>query len=175
MATKAKASKAGKKPAATDDDYSGEAGNFESLLSLTKDTIPEEVLTPTGTWTLKGKKVKAQEADEGSDILGRINFLFTPTSAHEDVDEDDVAAGEWKGVAIFHDVRLEKKSDLKNAEAIFAACGIDTDEGNVSDWIKAFNAEKPSVVATVGKRTYTKQDTGEVKAVTTLKNFTPVA
>jgi hypothetical protein len=173
MASKSK-SKAAKTAASEDYNEDAATGSFEAGLSYTKETMPPEVLTPNGTWTFKGKNVKAKEADEGSDILGRVTFLLTPIRAHEDVDEDEANSGDWKGIAVFHDVRIEKKSDWAKVEKLLSLFGIDTDEGSMGDWIAQFNKTKPEIVATASKRSYNDKQTDELKTVTQLKSFSAV-
>lgn len=166
----AKTAKSKTKPA----DENFDAGDFESLLSMTADTVPEPKLVPTGTWTLKGKKIIAKEGDGSTDLIARFTVLFNAVTPHEDVDEDEAAGGEWKGEAIFHDIRIEKKSDMGQLVKLLGVAGIDTEEGNVADWIKEFNANKPSVIATVSKRTWTDKNTGDLRSANSLKGFTAV-
>lgn len=168
----AKTGKSKTKPAPQDDNF--EAGDFESLLSMTADTVPEPKLVPTGTWTLKGKKIIAKEGDGSNGVLARFTVVFNATTPHEDVDEEETAGGEWKGEAIFHDIRIEKKSDMSQLVKLLGVAGIDTEEGTVSDWIKAFNSAKPSVIATVSKRTWTDTNTGDLRSANSLKGFTAV-
>lgn len=171
----AKPSKVVAKRADDEDDYS-EAGPTESLLKMRKDTIPEPKLVPDGTWVLGGRSVKYKEAEEGNEqgLLARVTFTFVPKSAKEDVAEDEVADNLWKGVPIFHDVRIMKSSDMGSVEKLLAKCGVDTEDGDVSDWIKAFNKAKPGVIASVGHQSWPDKTTGETRRKNVLSQFTSV-
>lgn len=151
--------------------------SFDDMMEAAADAIPAPSLIPSGQWTLKGSVAIAKNAEDADNpTKGKVSFGYKPLTPGEDVvDHDAVARGEWKGETVWFDILIEKESDFQKVVNHVAKHGINTEGLDVKGAVDAFKKVKPQVMATIGSRTWTDKNSGELRSGNTLKQFLPVA
>ena len=149
------------------------SGDFEALLDSSFEAVPEPKPIPVGTWKLKGVAAKTKEGTTAEDA-NKVMFVYKPVEPQEDVDEDEVAAEDWKGESCFQTFDIAKASDMKQVERHLAKHGISTEGTTIKKALAEFTKKKPEVYAEVSHRGYTDKNTGEPKTATNLRNFVAV-
>lgn len=164
----AKASKKAVAAVVADDE---EPGQHESVLDTVMSEVPAPKPVATGTWKLKAQNAKFMEASgEKPDI---VVVKYVPAEPGEDVDQDELADGSWKGAPLWQRFRIEGPRDLYSLTRFFEKHGIDMSGRRLRDAIAIFNKAKPEIFAQVGIRTY-QNDLGEDVLQNTLSGFTAV-
>lgn len=168
-------SSAKRKPRQEDEaPVSSPRSDYESVLDTVMENVEQPKPVPTGTWELQGVSATFKEARDEKDV-DNVLFMYTPITPQDDVDEEEVAAGEWKGAKIFFRIRVEGSAGLWALRSHLEKHGIDMSGGKtLKEALKAFGSVKPKILAAVSIRSWTDQQTGEVRVDNNLKAFAPI-
>lgn len=154
------------------------AGDFDSYLEKSAETIRPPERSPTGRWVLRNvgtflRKTKREDLENNPDLpLGRVEFIFTPHEPLEGVDPDLVEEGKWRGKRITVRRNIKDPGDDYKVLNLAAMHGIDLSGRNLKQVIEACKGR--FVEGTVGVYSYTRKDTGEEVVENNIQNFAPV-
>lgn len=151
-----------------------EVNDYNDLLNASWDEIPEQKLTPNGSWLLRGKN--ASFVAPKGDANGRVLFVYSPKDPIE-VDSDAIAELEAEGYDVgdnqlFYTVWIERNSDWDKVRKHLAKHGIDDSSQTIAQSLKAFR--NTQVVGHVGVRTFTRKGSTETTIENTVDNFAAV-
>lgn len=111
-------------------------GVFSNLLNHAMDEIEAPKAVPTGTWTfkvsLKAKPPKTEDDD------GYVQGIFTPVSAKDDVNPDELAAfGDLEGARVFQRFWLRDARDEWKLKQFLKTAGVEVSGRTLSEAIAA--------------------------------------
>ena len=101
--------------------------NFSSILDEAPTEVAVVPVLPQGTWNLVVKSWE-QVTSSRKGTMG-IKFTFTTQSAGSDVDEDELADGDFTGKSISHTF-WDSEYFAANLDQFHQACGIDLSVAN---------------------------------------------
>lgn len=129
--------------------------DYEDILNMSWDEIPEEKALPVGSWRLRGRN-SAHLAAKG-DTSERVLFVYTAQEPLDDVDEEALGAlgpdYEFSENQIFATFWCERKADWRKVEAHLQKHGIETEGQNVGESLKEFGGQE--VIAYLNQKTFT--------------------
>lgn len=145
-------------------------GDYNDLLNVAWDDLPEDINLASGDWELKGKNAKYMAArEEGQN--GYVLFFYKATQPLTVADGDIEAMGEYdfKQNDLSFQIWIDKNSAWKGKVGPhLQKHGINPEGHTIPDLLKAFSGS--SVIATIGERSFTTK-AGELATQNTLSNF----
>lgn len=146
---------------------------YAEILKKSWDDIPKPQLLPNGSWRMRARNAKYMEA-KAADQNPFALFVYAPTEALSDVDEDALAEMDDYDPSqnrVFARIWLETAADWDALRNHIRKHGIDTSGRSPEETLKAVKGTE--IIAFLDRETFT-DGAGEVREQNVASKFAPV-